>query len=69
MKLIINCETGEQTEVPLTKAEAEQLATEQAEIEAQRLASENAETEKTAARQTLLEKLGITENEARLLLS
>jgi hypothetical protein len=63
---IVDAETGEETiiEVELTAeqiAANEKLAEENAKIEAEAAA-------KTAQRQALLDKLGITEDEARLLL-
>jgi len=61
-KLIINCETGETETLEMT---AEELATYEA------IAAENAQVlqAKENARAQLLEKLGITEEEAALLLS
>lgn len=56
-----NCETGEITQRPLT---AEEIA--QRETEAQ--AQAEAKATKEAARQALLDKLGITAEEAQLLL-
>ena len=68
-KIIVNCETGEVSEVELTadeiaqrKAEAEAFAAEQAAKEAEA-------TAKAEAKAELLAKLGITEDEAKLLLS
>lgn len=63
-KLIINCETGEET---LRELNAEELA--QQEIDEAAVAARQAETEARAAtRQALLTRLGITEEEARILL-
>jgi hypothetical protein len=63
-KLIVNVETGETVERELNKAEKDQqkidealLATAQAEAEA-----------KATARQTVLDRLGLTADEAKLLL-
>lgn len=66
MKIIeINCETGEQI---LRDATTEELA--QAEADAlEAKAKALAEAEVKAKRQALLERLGITEEEAKLLLS
>lgn len=68
-KIIVNCETGVVAEVPLT---GEEIA--QREADAQAFAA--AEHEKEVAAQTaqeakaaLLAKLGITEDEAKLLLA
>lgn len=68
-KLVIDGATGESQLVPFTKEEtAEHLAEQQriAEAEAAAIAEEQA---KTQAKQSLLNKLGITEEEAKLLLS
>ena len=64
MKKIINCETGETIERELN---AEELA-QQAIDEAAAQAREAEATAKEAARQALLDKLGITAEEAQLLL-
>lgn len=56
-----NCETGEITQRPLT---AEEIA----QREAEHQASQEAKAAKAQARQALLDKLGITEDEAKLLL-
>lgn len=69
MKKIINVVTGEETIVELT---AEEIAADLAEQEAIRLRNEEtAEIEATKATEkaALLAKLGITEDEAKLLLS
>lgn len=65
MKTIINCETGEVSERELN---AEELTQQAKDVE--QLVAEKAETEaKATAKAALLERLGITEDEARLLLS
>ena len=60
-----NLATGEVTERQMTKAEADQLKADQAEAQ---LVIE-AEATKAAERAALLAKLGITNDEAKLLLS
>jgi hypothetical protein len=68
MKKIINVVTGEETIVELT---AEEIAADLAEQEAIRLRNEEtaeAEAAKATEKAALLAKLGITEDEARLLL-
>ena len=65
MKQIINCETGEVNERQLNAEELAQEAIDQA-ASAAKAAEEAA---KAQARQALLDKLGITEEEAKLLLS
>ena len=68
-KIVVDCSTGEVQEIALTDEEiaerevmAEQYATQKAEEEAQKVADAIAKT-------ALLKKLGITQEEARLLLS
>lgn len=64
MKKIINCETGEVIERELTAEElAQQAIDEQAALEAQA-----AEEARFSARQAILDRLGLTEDEAKLLL-
>jgi hypothetical protein len=68
-KLIVNCETGEVSEVALTEEELLQReadAKAAAEAEEVRKAEEAA---KAAKKAELLAKLGITEDDAKLLLS
>jgi hypothetical protein len=64
-KLIVNCETGEQTIGELTKAEIDQQKIDEAEIAAQQAEAQAKATAKAA----LLTQLGITEEQAKLLLS
>jgi hypothetical protein len=62
---IVNCETGEEI---ITDATAEQIA--QMEIDAANAEARKTEAEAKAAQKAeLLERLGISEDEARLLLS
>ncbi len=68
-KIVVDCSTGEVQEIALTEGElaerevmAEQYATQKAEEDAQKAAD-------AIAKSALLKKLGITEAEARLLLS
>ena len=68
-KLIINCETGEQTEVELTAEEIAQREADAVKAEADRVAKEAADAAKAIAKAELLAKLGITAEEATLLLS
>jgi hypothetical protein len=68
-KKVINCETGEEFEVELSDedlAQQEIDAAAWAEKEAEKAAKEQAELEAKAA---LLDRLGITADEAKLLLS
>ena len=68
-KLIINCETGEQTEVELTAEEIAQREKDVKAYEAEKAAKELADSVKAKAKTELLKKLGITAEEAALLLS
>jgi hypothetical protein len=68
-KLIVDCSTGEVQEIALT---AEEIAEREvmAEQDAQQKAAEEAKKAADAiAKANLLDRLGITEEEARLLLS
>lgn len=62
---IVNVETGETTERPYTPAEIAKVEAAQAEAAARA----EAETSKAIQKAALLERLGITEEEAKLLLS
>jgi len=66
-KLIINCETGEQTEVELTAEEIAQREADAKAFEAELKAKEAEATVKATAKAELLDKLGITAEEAALL--
>jgi hypothetical protein len=67
-KLIVNCETGEETLRELNKAEIDQQKIDEANIAAAK-AIVDAEVEaKAAQRQALLDRLGITSEEAKILL-
>jgi nucleoid-associated protein YgaU len=68
-KLIINCETKEQTEVELTDEEIAQLEADRAKAEADKAQAEADAEVKAQAKAELLERLGITAEEAALLLS
>ncbi len=68
-KLIINCETKEQVEVELTDEEIAQLEADRAKAEADKAQAEADAEVKAEAKADLLAKLGITAEEAALLLS
>ncbi len=68
-KVIINCETGEQEVIELTAEEIAELEAAAAQAELNRIAAEEEANAKATAKADLLEKLGITEEEAKLLLS
>jgi regulator of protease activity HflC (stomatin/prohibitin superfamily) len=68
-KVIVDCSTGETTEIELTADEiADQEAAQKA-AEAERKAQEVIAAAKAQAKTALLDKLGITAEEAALLLS
>ena len=68
-KLIINCETKEQIEVELTDEEIAQLEADREKAEADKAAADAEAAAKAKAKADLLERLGITAEEAALLLS
>ena len=68
-KIVVNCETGEVSEVELTAEEIAQRAADQAAWEAEKEAKAEEERAKATAKADLLERLGITEEEAALLLA
>ena len=67
-KVIVDCSTGEQTVVPLTAEEIAELEAAAAQAEADRKAAEKEAADKAAARQAILDKLGLTAEEAAVLL-
>ena len=68
-KIIVNCETGVVEEIELTAEEIADRAKAQAEFEAQQAAAEAEAKAKAEAKAALLAKLGLTEDEAKLLLT
>ena len=68
-KLIINCETGEQTEVELTAEEIAQREADAAKAAADKVAKDAADAAKAEAKAELLDRLGLTAEEATLLVS
>ena len=65
----VNCTTGEVTERDLTAEELQAQAESAAQAEADRVAAEAEAAAKATAKAALLERLGITADEAALLLS
>ena len=65
----VNCTTGEVTERDLTAEELQAQADAQAQAEADRLVAEAEAAEKATAKAALLKRLGITAEEAALLLA
>jgi hypothetical protein len=67
-KVIVDCSTGETTVVPLTAEEIAELEAAAAQAEAHRKAAEAEAAAKEAARAEILAKLGLTDDEAKVLL-
>ena len=67
-KIVVDCSTGISTEVELTAEEIAQMEADAAKAEADRKAAEEAAALKATQKAELLERLGITEDEAKLLL-
>lgn len=68
-KVIVDCSTGEQTVVPLTAEEIAEMEAARVAFEAEQAQREAEAAAKEAAKAELLAKLGITADEAKLLLS
>jgi hypothetical protein len=67
-KIIVNCETGETSEIALTAAEIKnRKITESAILEANQLAKAEAEAKK-AARLAILDRIGLTADELKTIL-
>lgn len=69
MKIIANCETGEIITEDYSPEELIEIEAKAKIIAAEQIAKDAELAAKAAARQALLEKLGITEEEAKLLFS
>jgi hypothetical protein len=68
-KIIVDCSTGVVAEIPLTGEELAQREVDTAQAETDRIALEVEATQKAAEKAALLAKLGITDDEAKLLLA
>ena len=68
-RLEVNCTTGETSVIELTDTEIAEFEATKAKAEADRLAAEAEAAEKATAKAALLERLGITADEAALLLA
>ena len=68
-KVVVDCSTGLTEVIPLTEQEIADLETARLAAEDQRKAEEAEAAAKAEAKAALLDKLGITEDEAKLLLS
>lgn len=68
-KLVVDCSTGVTSEVELTDAEIAQREADAKAFAAEQAARQAEEEARQEQRQQLLNRLGITEEEAKLLLS
>jgi hypothetical protein len=68
-KVVVDCSTGITEVIPLTAEEIADLETARLAAEDQRVAAEAEAEAKAEAKAALLDKLGITADEAKLLLS
>ena len=68
-KIVVDCSTGIATEVELTAEEIAQMEADAVKAEADRVAAEEEAALKAAQKAELLAKLGISEEEAKLLLA
>ena len=68
-KVVVNCSTGITEVLPLTAEEIADMETARVAAEDQRAAAEAEATDRAVAKAALLNKLGITAEEAALLLS
>ena len=67
-RIEVNCTTGEVLEIELTDAEVAQREADAAAAETQRKADEKAAADKAVARAAILDRLGLTADEAAILL-
>lgn len=68
-RIEVNCETGVATEVPLTAEEILQSRIDAVQADLARIEAEDEDRARATARMDVLEKLGITEDEAKLLIA
>lgn len=68
-KIVVDCSTGIAEEIELTPEEVSQMEADAARFAEEKAAREAEEAAKAAAKAELLAKLGITEDEAKLLLA
>jgi hypothetical protein len=64
----VNCTTGETSIIELTDAEIAQMEADAAAAETQRQADEKAAADKATARAAIFDRLGLTADEAAILL-
>jgi len=67
-RIEVNCTTGEVLEIELTDEEVAQREADAAAAETQRKANEKAAADKAVARTAILDRLGLTADEAAILL-
>ena len=67
-RIEVNCTTGEVLEIELTDAEVAQREADAVATETQRKADEKAVADKVTARAQILDRLGLTADEAAILL-
>jgi hypothetical protein len=67
-RIEVNCTTGEVLEIELTDEEVAQREADAAAAETQRKADEKAAADKATARAAILDRLGLTADEAAILL-
>jgi hypothetical protein len=67
-KIVVDCSTGISEIIPLTADEIAQREADRVAYEAQKAAEATAAAEKAAAREAILERLGLTADEAAILL-
>jgi hypothetical protein len=67
-RIEVNCTTGETSIIELTDAEIAQMEADAAAAETLRKADEKAAADKAAAREAILDRLGLTADEAAILL-
>ena len=67
-KIVVDCTTGEQSIVPLTDEEIAQREADAKAYEEAKTAEEAELAAKAKARQAILDRLGLTEEEAKILL-
>jgi hypothetical protein len=68
-KIVVDCSTGISTEVELTDEEVAQMEADAAKAKAEKEAADAEAAVKAAQKAELLAKLGITEEDAKLLLA
>ena len=68
-KVVVDCSTGITEVLPLTEAEIADMETARLAAESERVEREAKKAVDATAKSALLKKLGITQEEARLLLS